>query len=114
MAVYMDEKGAIEAVEKIYKNLTSRGKDVAIRSLGSAALELAFVSLGRIDAFVDARSRLRIVDAAAGAGMVLAQGGYVLDLSGNVPEVNFDNMHRFNSLIAFLNEEVKGIFAGGA
>jgi myo-inositol-1(or 4)-monophosphatase len=112
LAVYMDQKGAIESIEKLYRSMTSKGRDVAIRSLGSAALELAFVSLGRIDAFIDARSRLRIVDAAAGAGMVIAQGGYVLDLRGNPPEVDFSRMHRFDSLVAFLDDKEKDTFMG--
>ncbi|MEM0021254.1 MAG: inositol monophosphatase family protein [Fervidicoccaceae archaeon] len=111
-AIYMDEEGAIEEVSKVYRIFSSIGNKLSLRSLGSAALELAYVSIGRIDAFVDARSRLRIVDAAAGAGMVIAQGGSVLDLNGNSPRINFDGMYKFRNLVSFLDERFKKLFFG--
>ncbi|MEM3229392.1 MAG: inositol monophosphatase family protein, partial [Fervidicoccaceae archaeon] len=107
-----DEEGAIEEVSKVYRIFSSIGNKLSLRSLGSAALELAYVSIGRIDAFVDARSRLRIVDAAAGAGMVIAQGGSVLDLNGNSPRINFDGMYKFRNLVSFLDERFKKLFFG--
>jgi len=106
LAVYADERGALEQVKRFYDALSSSGWNVSIRSLGSAALELAYVALGRIDAFIDARSRLRIVDAAAGIGMVYSQGGRILEIGGRPPEMSFDRMHRFRSLLAFLDEDI--------
>ena len=64
-----------------------------LRSFGSAALELSFVASGRLDAFVDLRSRLRIMDVAAGILIVNEAGGIVTDGHGQAPggELNVTN-----------------------
>ena len=64
-----------------------------LRSFGSAALELSFVASGRLDAFVDLRSRLRIMDVAAGILIVNEAGGIVTDGRGQAPggELNVTN-----------------------
>ncbi|MDF1556893.1 MAG: bifunctional fructose-bisphosphatase/inositol-phosphate phosphatase [ANME-2 cluster archaeon] len=53
-----------------------------IRTLGSAALELCLVASGGLDAFVDTRNRLRIMDVAAGILIVKEAGGIVTDGQG--------------------------------
>lgn len=50
-----------------------------IRILGSVALELSYVAAGKIDAFIDVRSALRLVDIAAGQLIVREAGGSVSD-----------------------------------
>ncbi|UZE92562.1 MAG: bifunctional fructose-bisphosphatase/inositol-phosphate phosphatase [Methanosarcinales archaeon] len=62
--------------------LNQNGKKV--RLLGSAALELCYVAAGKLDAFVDARNRLRISDVAAGKLIVEEAGGVVTDDFGGV------------------------------
>ncbi len=47
-----------------------RGGRAALRSLGSAALDIISVGLGRAEAFVDARAKLRNVDVAASLRIV--------------------------------------------
>ncbi len=52
------------------------------RLLGASALELCYVAAGRIDAFIDLRSTLRVTDAAAGMLICTEAGGSVTDLDG--------------------------------
>jgi myo-inositol-1(or 4)-monophosphatase len=101
-AVYIDEDYAAEEIAEIRRRLG--GRKASFRSLGSAALELAYVAIGRIDAFVDVRSRLRIVDVAAGAGMVAEQGGKIMEREGNAPRLSFEGMQRFKSFLAYLED----------
>lgn len=53
-----------------------------IRVLGSASLELCYVASGVLDAFVDFRRYLRVVDIAAGKFIVEEAGGKVTDTAG--------------------------------
>lgn len=50
-----------------------------LRDLGSAALELAFVGIGALDAFLVRQPWLRVVDIAAGTLFVRETGGRVVD-----------------------------------
>jgi myo-inositol-1(or 4)-monophosphatase len=54
-----------------------------IRTLGSASLEMALVACGRLDAFVDLRGMMRVVDVAAGKLLIEEAGGTVTDASGS-------------------------------
>ena len=54
-----------------------------IRTLGSASLEMALVASGRLDAFVDLRGMMRVVDVAAGSLIIEEAGGVVTDSEGN-------------------------------
>ena len=49
----------------------------SVRSLGSASLEIAWAALGRVEAFVDLRGKLRPVDVAAAVGLAAELGAYV-------------------------------------
>jgi len=70
---------SVEPFMKIYYGLGLP----KVRTLGSAALELCYTSLGTFDAFVDVRGFLRVVDISAGIFIVREAGGYVVDLKGN-------------------------------
>ncbi|MGB9831871.1 MAG: inositol monophosphatase family protein [Fervidicoccus fontis] len=111
-AVYFDNDNAIETVKNIREKLINRGYIATFRSLGSAALELALVSIGKIDGFIDARSKLRIVDAAAGIGMIIENGGVVRGLDGeDFLDIDLKKMYRFKSLIALSSiEEARTVF----
>ncbi|MCJ7443410.1 MAG: bifunctional fructose-bisphosphatase/inositol-phosphate phosphatase [Methanotrichaceae archaeon] len=61
-----------------------------IRTLGSMSLEMALVASGMLDAFVDLRGMLRLVDAAAGKLILEEAGGVVTDLSGKELHLNED------------------------
>ncbi len=54
---------------------------IPIRRLGSAALDLAYVAVGRFDGFWEVA--LQPWDMAAGALLVKEAGGIVIDYSGN-------------------------------
>lgn len=70
-----------------------------IRVLGSVALELAYVAAGKIDAFIDVRSALRLVDIAAGQLIVKEAGGSVSDGFG-APLSLPDNLVKPVNLVA--------------
>ncbi|HUS74447.1 MAG TPA: bifunctional fructose-bisphosphatase/inositol-phosphate phosphatase [Methanothrix sp.] len=53
-----------------------------IRTLGSTALEMALVASGKLDAFVDLRGMMRVVDVAAGKIILEEAGGIVTDARG--------------------------------
>ncbi len=67
-----------------------------IRTLGSVALELCYVASGRLDAFVDTRDRLRMMDVAAGLLIVKEAGGKVTDGQGNLPNGELNVIDRVN------------------
>lgn len=54
-----------------------------VRLLGCSSLELSYVAAGRLDGFLDMRSRLRVVDFAAGKLLVEEAGGRVTDGYGD-------------------------------
>ena len=54
-----------------------------IRTLGSSSLEMALVASGKLDAFVDLRGMMRVVDIAAGKIILEEAGGLVTDERGN-------------------------------
>lgn len=58
-----------------------------IRIFGSVSLELCYVASGRLDAFVDVRGSLRLVDVAAGILIIEESGGTVTDGNGNKLEL---------------------------
>lgn len=65
-----------------------------IRTLGSSALELCLVASGKLDAFVDLRGGLRMVDVAAGSLIVEEAGGVVTDGDGKRIPFNGDMWQR--------------------
>jgi len=79
----------------------------AVRRLGSAVLDLAYVACGRFDAFWELR--LGAWDVAAGAVLVEEAGGRISALDGtpldvNVPTVVASNGHVHGEMLAILKE----------
>jgi myo-inositol-1(or 4)-monophosphatase len=66
-------------IARLFPLLSEAGK---LRHLGSTALELCYVAVGSLDAFVDARSLTRAVDIAAATLILREAGGLVVDLHG--------------------------------
>lgn len=58
------------------------------RSLGSAALETAYVAAGRIDAFIDPTSTLRLFDCIPSIYLTLKAGGFVECIGYRIEDVN--------------------------
>jgi myo-inositol-1(or 4)-monophosphatase len=65
-----------------------------IRTLGSTSLEMAMVAAGKLDAFVDLRGMLRIVDVAAGKLILEEAGGIVTDVAGEPLHLKSDMWQR--------------------
>jgi myo-inositol-1(or 4)-monophosphatase len=76
---YEAERRAEQA--EIIRRLLPRARD--IRRAGAAALDLAWVAAGRLDAFYE--RGLRAWDCAAGDLLVREAGGAVADLDGDPP-----------------------------
>lgn len=62
-----------EAYRPVERYVSQRGR-VALRSLGSAALDIVYVALGNAEGFIDVRSKLRNVDIAAALKIALTMG----------------------------------------
>jgi myo-inositol-1(or 4)-monophosphatase len=85
-----------------------------IRTLGSASLEMALVASGQLDAFVDLRGMLRVVDVAAGKLILEESGGIITDSSGKELHLNC-NMWQKTDLIGsngLLHEEIIKLIGG--
>ncbi|MCX6676470.1 MAG: bifunctional fructose-bisphosphatase/inositol-phosphate phosphatase [Methanothrix sp.] len=86
-----------------------------IRTLGSTALEMALVASGRLDAFVDLRGMMRVVDVAAGKIILEEAGGMVTDAQGNALLLG-GNMWQKKDLIGsngLLHAELLRLIGGG-
>jgi myo-inositol-1(or 4)-monophosphatase len=86
-----------------------------IRTLGSTSLEMALVAAGRLDAFVDLRGMLRVVDVAAGKLILEEAEGIITDAAGK--ELHLDgNMWHRTDLIGSngrFHKELLSLIGGG-
>jgi myo-inositol-1(or 4)-monophosphatase len=87
-----------------YQEFTLRSHGV--RRAGSAALDLAYVACGRLDAFWE--FNLNPWDTAAGILLVEESGGRVTDYAGNKYRLASDEILASNGAV---HEELKGFFA---
>lgn len=86
-----------------------------IRTLGSTSLEMALVASGRLDAFVDLRGMMRVVDIAAGKLILEEASGCVTDEQGRGLLLDGD-MWQKRMLIGSNGErhrELLGLIGGG-
>ena len=93
---YLEEREAAAVVNRYRKLSGSK----PVRSLGSAAMELSMVALGKGEVFIDARARLRVVDIAAGIGALKECGAVYSDILGNPLEVKLNELERISSVAA--------------
>lgn len=87
-----------------------------IRTLGSTSLEMSLVAAGSLDAFVDLRGMLRVVDVAAGKLILEEAGGVITDVEGRPLELDGD-MWQKTDLIGsngLLHEELLRLIGGGS
>ncbi len=91
----------------------SLGRDIKIRGLGSAALEIAYVALGRALLFADIRHRLRNVDVAASVGILRECGGEAYNLRGEPIESSLDKVEVIGSVIASLDRSLASALITG-
>ncbi|MBS7654040.1 D-fructose 1,6-bisphosphatase [Candidatus Bathyarchaeota archaeon] len=91
------------SIEKVAP-LVSRVRGV--RALGSASLEICHVASGLLDAYVDIRGKLRIVDFAAGMLIVREAGGVFLQPNGeDMPDSQLTELRGF-SVVASANRDI--------
>lgn len=90
-----DSLGKLEEWLKLFKKLTEQTHGV--RRMGSAAVDLAYVACGRIDAFYE--YNLNAWDVAAGAFIVQQAGGKVTDFSGGPDFIQNRRLLASNGLI---------------
>jgi myo-inositol-1(or 4)-monophosphatase len=86
-----------------------------IRTLGSTALEMALVASGRLDAFVDLRGMMRVVDVAAGKIILEEAGGVVTDSLGGALHLD-GNMWQKKDLIGsngLMHAQLLRLIGGG-
>ena len=86
-----------------------------IRTLGSTSLELSLVASGALDAFIDLRGMLRVVDIAAGKLILEEAGGLITNAAGK--ELHLDgNMWQRTDLIGsngLMHDALLQIIGGG-
>ncbi|NYT01345.1 MAG: bifunctional fructose-bisphosphatase/inositol-phosphate phosphatase [Methanosarcinales archaeon] len=95
--------------------ITSLGDRVRrIRTLGSTSLELCYLADGKLDAFVDLRGGLRVVDVAAGMLIVSEAGGTVSDVDGQHLTLREDMWQRTDLIASngLLHREILGMIRG--
>ncbi|NTV27873.1 MAG: bifunctional fructose-bisphosphatase/inositol-phosphate phosphatase [Methanothrix sp.] len=86
-----------------------------IRTLGSTSLEMSLVASGALDAFIDLRGMLRVVDIAAGKLILEEAGGLITDAAGK--ELHLDgNMWQRTDLIGsngLMHDDLLNLIGGG-
>ena len=68
---------------RVFKTFMNITKDIKVRSLGCASLEIVYTAIGRAELFMDIRGWLRNVDVAAALGLARELGAYVSDSKGS-------------------------------
>jgi len=95
-----------EAYEPVPKYWKLRGGRAALRSLGSAALDIIYVGLGMAEGFIDARAKLRNVDVAAALRIATALGARGLaNQWEDVGEIRIDDLVKVELLVVGYNED---------
>jgi len=92
-----------EAAHRLAEVIGGLGRGYKIRSLGSAALEIAYTGIGRGTLFLDLRSKLRNVDIAAAMGITLECGGEVLGANGEPLNIGTGQVEKAGTVIAVPN-----------
>ena len=102
--VYIEHPEAARGVAKMVEAL---GGGYKIRSLGSAALEIAYVGIGRGTAFVDLRPKIRNVDVAAAVGLASKCGAESLTLQGDTITISTTGVERLGPIIVAGKDEAR-------
>ena len=90
----------VESLDK-YKRIIK--KSHRIRTMGSCALSLCLVARGSIDAYINFKKLIRLVDAAAGILIVKEAGGNVFNFEGS----ELENKLSINTRFAFIASNAK-------
>jgi len=83
-------------IERLFDVLT---KTRRFRQFGAVALEICYVAAGSLDAFIDIRNRMRVIDVAAAFLILKESGGLLFTPEGLIPDTELKSKERL-SLIA--------------
>ncbi|MCH9657482.1 fructose 1,6-bisphosphatase [archaeon] len=81
------------------------------RHFGANALEMAFLSRGIIDVFMDLRDKIRVQDMAAGYLLIKEAGGLIVDADGQPLDSDFGTMTRLSFVCATNQESLDQIMS---
>lgn len=74
-------------------------KNIKIRSLGAASLDIIYVCIGKASLFMDLRNRLRNIDVAAALGFCKRIGITAVDTNGKEIRLNIDKIENIREII---------------
>jgi len=94
--VYIEEPAAAIGIARIIREL---GGGYKIRSLGSAALEIAYVGIGRGTAYVDLRPKIRNVDVAAASGFAERCSVYTYNVDGTPLTLSTSTVEKLGPIV---------------
>jgi len=83
-------------IKRLFNILT---KTRRFRQFGAVALEICYVAAGSLDAFIDIRNRMRVIDVAAAFLILKESGGLLFTPEGLIPDIELKSKERL-SLIA--------------
>jgi myo-inositol-1(or 4)-monophosphatase len=92
----------------VLRYVLSSPRRLAVRSLGSAALDIIYVGLGNAEVFIDARARLRNVDVAAAIRIATALGAKAVECSNgfrDALDIEVDEGKRIKCLAVAYGDE---------
>jgi myo-inositol-1(or 4)-monophosphatase len=97
---YGDDPEAMSIYSKIHATLAKKYGKIKARSLGSVALDLVYLSLRKIDLFIDARAKLRNIDLAAALGILRELNGTFKNIDGMDIDFSLEDIQPVRSLVA--------------
>lgn len=100
VAFYGDDPEAMSIYSKIHAVLAKKYGKIKVRSLGSVALDLVYLSLRKIDLFIDARAKLRNIDLAAALGILRELNGTFKNIDGIDIDFSLEEIQPVRSLVA--------------
>jgi myo-inositol-1(or 4)-monophosphatase len=100
VAFYGDDPEAMSIYSKIHAALAKKYGKIKARSLGSVALDLVYLSLRKIDLFIDARAKLRNIDLAAALGILRELNGTFKNIDGMDIDFSLEDIQPVRSLVA--------------
>jgi len=84
LSIDVSKRDHVKPLERLLKKANH------LRQLGSAALSLAFVSAGVLDAYIDLRGLIRVTDVAAGLLILREAGGIIHVVGESLEEVELE------------------------
>ncbi len=90
------------------KILEILGNILTFRTLGSAALEVCYVAIEKLDAFIDLRNTLRNIDIAAASLILQEAGGIVSDEKGEKLNLSLEKIQPLSIIASnpYLHEKI--------